>query len=137
MIESTSERPSIITTFGILTFIGAGLSILAGFGGIAGGGEFFAINSILILLSGAKIVGVLKMFKMEKMGFYIYTAAEVAVSIFNVISLQRQTDQMFEELPQLAEVMSEETFIAVNAIAGVIFSLVWIGAYGSQLKNMK
>jgi len=90
------KRPTFLTVLCILTFIGSGLGLLFGLlaivaaGAIAGllesipgmsqlNGDGMMLIVISAALSAASLFGAIMMWKMKKMGFYIYAAAQIAM----------------------------------------------------------
>ncbi len=123
--EQENKRPTFLTVLCILTFIGSGLgtltyllmtvgmgslmSYLGSFGGgaLGGGTAFFGVGTVL---AAASLYGAIMMWKLKKMGFYIYAAA-------NVISIILP---LFFGIP----------FSAVGAVIPVVFIVL----YGLNLK---
>lgn len=102
----TAQRPTFLTVLCILSFIGAGISIImlllaaAAMGvieaGVAGAeaqgavvesqtGGIWLWVGISVVLSIVSLVGVIKMWKLQKSGFMIYAGASVAGMIVSVI----------------------------------------------------
>ena len=91
-VEATEERPTFLTILCILTFIGSGfgilssilfivgagalMSFLGSMGGATGGGGM-AYLGISLVLSIASLYGAIQMWKLKKMGFFIYAGAGV------------------------------------------------------------
>ncbi len=92
------KRSGLLTTLLVLTFISSGLATLGslfgavafgtlagmienvpGMEAIAGAGTGYFIVSLV--LSGASLFGAIKMWGLKKMGFYIYTIAQVLMII--------------------------------------------------------
>lgn len=90
-VEPTSERPTFLTVLCILTFVGSGLGVLfsllavvgmgtllsylGSMGGAAGGGTAYFIA--LLVIAGGSLYGALQMWGLKKIGFFIYTGANV------------------------------------------------------------
>lgn len=122
-----NKRPTFLTVLCILTFIGSGLgtltyllmtvgmgslmSYLGSFGGgaLGGGTTFFAIGTVL---AAASLYGAIMMWKLKKMGFYIYAAANVIAILL----------PLFFGIP----------FTAFGAIVPVVFIVL----YGLNLKAL-
>lgn len=85
------KRPTFLTVLCVLTFIGSGLGVLGGLlmtlgmgalmesipgmGAAMGGGTaYFAIGTVL---AAASLYGALQMWKLKKLGFFIYAGASV------------------------------------------------------------
>lgn len=131
----TGQRPTFLTVLCILSFVGAGISIVGGIlaaaamgvleAGLsaaedAGGtvtaetGSIWTLVIVSIALTLISLFGVIKMWKLQKQGFYIYTGAAVAGIIVSVI--------MSGFGP---------------AIFGILISVAFIVMYGLNLKDMK
>lgn len=122
------KLPTMLNVLTILTFIGAGLGVLAGLLLIVGGGSFMAniplpgasgaggsiimVGAILLVLNGACIFGAIQMRKLKKMGFYIYAAAQVAGIVFGIATGGFQ-------------------------VMAVVWPVLFVALYGSQLKELK
>ena len=89
--QSAGKRPGLLTVLCILTFIGSGLGTLfmllatvgmgalmesiPGLGAAMGGGTaYFAISTVL---AAASLYGAIQMWKLKKLGFFIYAGAGV------------------------------------------------------------
>lgn len=99
----TNQRPVFLTVLCILTFIATGLGLLFGIIGLVAAGaiESFAqylpigvdggiVKSIIsLLLIVASLYGAIQMWKLKKLGFYIYAAANVIMLImgFGIFAL--------------------------------------------------
>ena len=102
-VQTTNQRPTFLTVLCILTFIATGLGLLFGIIGLVAagaiesfakylpvgvdGGLFKAI--ITLVLVAASLYGAIQMWKLKKLGFYIYAAANVILLImsFGIFSL--------------------------------------------------
>jgi FtsH-binding integral membrane protein len=97
--QSTGKRPGLLTVLCILTFIGSGLGTLfmllatVGMGALmesipglgaamAGGTAYFAIGTVL---AAASLYGAIQMWKLKKMGFFIYAGASVVSIILPLV----------------------------------------------------
>ena len=97
--QSTGKRPGLLTVLCILTFIGSGLGTLfmllatVGMGALmesipglgaamAGGTAYFAIGTVL---AAASLYGAIQMWKLKKMGFFIYAGASVVSIILTLV----------------------------------------------------
>ncbi|MCD4832714.1 MAG: hypothetical protein K8R31_02890 [Bacteroidales bacterium] len=94
-VQTTNQRPTFLTVLCILTFIASGLGLLFGLIGLVAAGaiESFAqylpvgvdggiVKSIITLvLIAASLYGAIQMWKLQKLGFYIYAAANVILLI--------------------------------------------------------
>ena len=129
-------RPELLTLLCILTFIGSGLAAFSyffifisydeigtmmkemdfDFSGfeimMSGGKRFFAAGFILYSIS---LGGAIQMWKLNKIGFHLYTAAQVFILILPVV--------MIKSLP--------------FSIFSLLLTLVFILGFFSQLKFMK
>ena len=89
------KRPGLLTVLCILTFIGSGLATLffllatvgmgallssvPGMDALAGGGTaMFAVSTVL---AAASLFGAIQMWKLKKMGFFIYAGANVVALV--------------------------------------------------------
>lgn len=96
------KRPVFLTVLCILTFVGSGLGLLTsllmvvgvgalmdllgGFGGgVMGGGV--AYFGVAALMAAASLYGAIMMWKLKKMGFYIYTGSNVIAAILPIVWL--------------------------------------------------
>ena len=133
--EQHPKRPELLTMLCILTFIGSGLAAFANltfflsydeiqymfddlskeFPEIAlilnGGKKFFIAGFILYTIS---LMGALQMWKLRKIGFHLYTAAQVFILILPVVTIES-----FE-----------------ISIFGILITVAFILSYFSQLKLM-
>ncbi|HRN43004.1 MAG TPA: hypothetical protein PK649_13165 [Vicingus sp.] len=97
--QSSGTRPGFLTVLCILTFIGSGLGTLfmllatigmgtllaniPGMDALMGGGTaYFAIST---LISAATLYGAIQMWKLKKMGFFIYAGAGVVGIILPLV----------------------------------------------------
>lgn len=117
----SNPRPVFLTVLCILTFIGSGLGLLFGLLGLVAAGaiESFAqylpvgVDSgifksiILIVMLAGSLYGAIQMWKLKKLGFYIYAAANVVLLIMSF------------------------------GIMGLIFTALFIVLYGLNLKHME
>tara|TARA_B100000809_G_C15115916_1_gene522423 strand:- start:1572 stop:1985 length:414 start_codon:yes stop_codon:yes gene_type:complete len=91
IIEEAEARPTFLTVLCVLTFIGSGLGVLFGllltFGlgtmlasipgmeaALAGGTAYFATGTVI---AAASLYGAIQMWKLQKLGFFIYAGASV------------------------------------------------------------
>ena len=102
-VQQTNQRPTFLTVLCILTFIGSGLSLLFGLIGLVAAGALESVSAylpvgvdsglfksiILIILMAGSLYGAIQMWKLKKLGFYIYAAANVVLLIlgFSIWSL--------------------------------------------------
>jgi len=124
-------RPTFLTVLCILTFIGSGLSalfILIGLvaagalsgwlGSFPGMGDMGGLGSgylvIVLVLALASLYGAIMMWKLKKMGFYLYTGANV-IALFVPI------------------IMASGKFLTL----GLVFTVLFIILYGLNLKHLK
>lgn len=97
--QSAGKRPGLLTVLCILTFIGSGLGTLfmllatvgmgalmesiPGLGAAMGGGTaYFAISTVL---AAASLYGAIQMWKLKKLGFFIYAGASVVGIILPLV----------------------------------------------------
>ena len=124
-------RPTFLTVLCILTFIGSGLSALflliglvaAGalaswLGNIPGMGDMGGLGSgylvIVLVLALASLYGAIMMWKLKKMGFYLYSGANVIALVVPII-------------------MASGKF----SVFGLIITALFIILYGLNLKHLK
>lgn len=125
--SGTGERPTFLTVLCILSFIGAGISIvlllmvtvLAGaatgaVGATSGVGMMWTYILLAIAMVAVSLIGVIKMWKLQKQGFYLYTGAAIAGIIIDVS-------------------LSGTDFNIVS----VLITAAFIAMYGANLKHMK
>ena len=124
-------RPTFLTVLCILTFIGSGLSALflliglvaagaisetlssiPGMGDIGGFGSVYFVVALVLAL--ASLYGAIMMWKLKKMGFYLYSGANVLV--------------LFAPM-----VLASGKF----SIFGLIITALFIILYGLNLKHLK
>ena len=122
------KRPVFLTVLCILTFIGSGLGILTTLlllvgvgalaemmggmgGGMLGGGT--AYLAVSLVLAAASLFGALQMWKLKKMGFYLYVGAQLIAAILPLVWLG-----------------------SAFAILGFLWPVVFIVLYGLNLKHM-
>lgn len=125
------KRPTLLTVLCILTFIGSGLGVLVfllatvafgvvsgmmesipGMGALtAGGVAFFAIS---LILSAVSLFGAIQMWKLKKMGFYMYVGASVVSFVLPMAMLG----------------------LPFNAM-GIFWVVLFAALYGMNLKHMK
>lgn len=133
--ENTKKRSDLLTVLCILTFIGSGLAafsnmfIYLSFDEVryifddygfdfpelemifSGGKTFFMGGFILYILS---LAGALQMWKLKKIGFHLYTAAQIFILLLPVVSLKSYPFSFF----------------------GLFITAAFIYGYYSQLKFM-
>jgi len=88
-VEEAEARPSFLSVLCVLTFIGSGLGVLGGLlmtlgmgamlssipgmeAALGGGTAYFAIGTVL---AAASLYGAIQMWKLQKIGFFIYAGA--------------------------------------------------------------
>jgi len=91
-VEEAEARPSFLSVLCVLTFIGSGLGVLGGLlmtlgmgtllssipgmeAALGGGTAYFAIGTVL---AAASLYGAIQMWKLQKIGFFIYAGASAA-----------------------------------------------------------
>jgi hypothetical protein len=129
-----ATRSGLLSTLCILTWVGSGLGALAylflavaagamgsllekipGMSALLGAGV--VVGLLLFVLSVGKIFGAVQMWKMKKTGFFIYAICEVvALGIGAWMSMKGN---------------------AGFPIMGIVFTGLFIGLYGMNLKNFK
>lgn len=141
-LNQPQQRPVILTVFGVLTLVAAGLTILSSLMGFMPNPTAEAMGIappkytyiVGILLAGGKIYGVLQMFKMQRQGFFIYTISEVASVLMTFLNLKTSMRAM-TFVPGMDELTGPIMIISI--IMTLVFSGLWIGIYASQLKKME
>lgn len=130
--QAAGKRPAFLTVLCILSFIGAGIVIIALLlGALAGGmveaaagqveaaggeatvetGGLWTLLIVQSILTIASLVGVIKMWKMQKQGYYIYVGASVAGIIAGIV-------------------------LSGFAVGSLLFPVLFIVLYGLNLKHM-
>lgn len=142
--QPPKQRPTILTVFGILTFIGAGFGVLGALIGMvmpSGLGNNYMVETppiwihfLGLIIAGTKIFGVIQMFKLQKTGFFMYVGAEVLGLIVTIINIPYSTaafasNPLFDKIGPMISILSVVFYL--------IFSGLWIGIYASQLKEME
>ena len=124
-------RPTFLTVLCILTFIGSGfrtlifliLLVAAGaisswLGSIPGMGDMGGLGSgylvIVLVLALASVYGAIMMWQLKKMGFYLYSGANVIALIVPIF-------------------MASSEF----SVWGLVFTALFIILYGLNLKHLK
>jgi len=124
-------RPTFLTVLCILTFIGSGfrtlifliLLVAAGavsswLGSIPGMGDMGGLGSgylvIILVLALASLYGAIMMWQLKKMGFYLYSGANVIALIVPIF-------------------MASSDF----SVWGLVFTALFIILYGLNLKHLK
>ena len=142
---SASQRPTILTIFVILTLVNCGLSLLFalvpdsvfnGLGDAPSPPRDTAFQIADVVLALAKIGGAVLLLRMKKMGFYIYTLAEVGVVGLLLYTTFTTLDYYENMIFDANLTMDPSVFIILTAAVLIISSIVWIGVYASQLKNL-
>ena len=102
-VQTTNQRPTFLTVLCILTFIASGLGLLFGLIGLVAAGAIESFSQYLpvgvdggifksvitLALIAASLFGAIQMWKLKKLGFYIYSAANVILLIlgFGIFAL--------------------------------------------------
>lgn len=144
--NSTSDkRPQLITVFAVLSLIGIGLALIFavapdnifnGEGATASPPRDPSFQVLDVILGLIKLVGVIFILRMTKLGFYLYAAAEIAVAGMLLYQAKLSIDfydtMIFsEDVP-----MDPAVFIVVFTAILIIGSILWVSVYASELKNM-
>lgn len=143
MTGKTAERPVFLTVLCILSFIAAGISVLAYaaafalIGAVSAGasamqGEagaafsqamsqaapsagllwaYIIVGFVTVILS---LIGVIKMWKLQKSGFMLYVVATVASTVMGIVYSGMTASMM-----------------------GIVFSVLFVVLYGLNLKHLK
>ncbi|MCD4698467.1 MAG: hypothetical protein K8S16_19750 [Bacteroidales bacterium] len=134
--DNKGKRPDILTVLCILTFIGSGLAVFSNlfiylsFDEVAeilddvefdlpefkmilsGGKSFFMAGFFLYMVS---LAGAIQMWKFRKIGFHLYTAAQIFILVLPVVTIDSYQ----------------------FSIASLFITLAFVFGYFSQLKIMK
>jgi len=102
-VQTTNQRPTFLTVLCILTFIATGLGLLFGLIGLVAAGAIESFSQYLpvgvdggifkaiitLVLVAASLYGAIQMWKLKKLGFYIYAGTNVIMLIlgFSIWSL--------------------------------------------------
>jgi len=117
---TTTTRPTFLTVLCILSYIGCGLAIL---------GVISTITTLLGILNLVAalvcLLGVIQMWKLKKMGFYIYLVGEIAPLAISFATIG------FAGMFNLAG-----GIMAMAVALGFFFSLAFIIMYAINLKHM-
>lgn len=142
--EQPKQRPTLLTVFGILTFIGSGFTILGLFGALFTRGMVSQysfveqppiIYSVIgALLAGGKIFGVIQMFKLQRQGFFIYAGAEALTFILAMVQIPYSA-AAFDFMPGMGNFGTAAIILGI--VFNLIFSGLFIGIYASQLKHLE
>jgi hypothetical protein len=117
---TTTTRPGFLTALCILSYIGCGLAIIGGLVAIT------TLSGILNLVAALICLwGVIQMWKLKKMGFYIYLVGEIAPLIISIATIG------FAGLFNFAGGL-----MALTVAFGFIFSLLFIILYAVNLKHL-
>lgn len=131
-----NERPALLTTLCILTFIWSGLmslfsligifasgalsgyleNMLPGFGSMSAG-FFIIIFLVMLILFGLSLFGAIKMFQLKKSGYVIYMIPNCLMLLFQIIGIA-----------------AAFTFLSLISL---LVSILFIVLYGTNLKYMK
>lgn len=130
--QAKKVRPTLLTVLCILTFIGSGLSVLIfllaavlfgvmadvladipGMSMMTGGGTVFFI--VMFILAFVSLFGAIKMWGLKKIGFYLYTAAQVLMIIVPLVLIEG----------------------AKVGVFGIVITLIFIILYAINLKAME
>ncbi len=132
MNKETTQRPNLLSALCILSFIGSGL----GFIGYFLASVFFTKTSELIIqysnwhtveaispmyftlfmaLSAASLIGAIRMWKLHRDGFFIYTVAQIIMLFLPVIWIGNNS----------------------FSVTGAIFTAIFIGGYALNFKWLK
>ncbi len=117
------ERPTFLSVLCILTFIGSGLSVLGYLFAVALSGVLDSLMGSLpfpvvpdvgvvsgifgLVAAGASLYGAIKMWNLQKVGFYLYTAGQIVMLVLGF------------------------------GVFGFIFTAIFVVLYGLNLKYLK
>lgn len=154
-VEKPTKLPVFLKVLCILTFVGSGLGILGALGGLAMGGmnerllqdmndigggiyddlgmdidamiAWTKYSNIANLFGSALcLTGALMMWKLKKVGFYLYVPGNLIPAIVSVFAMQY--------------IMPSGPFAAIGtagAAFGIIFSIAFIVMYGVNYKHLR
>ncbi|MEM0999633.1 MAG: hypothetical protein AAGN35_21425 [Bacteroidota bacterium] len=142
--QTPPQRPAVITVFAILSIIGCALAIL----GMFISNDLFTQDLTVqppsppdwIKYAGGalaivKLIGAIQMLKMQRLGFYLYAAGEAATAILGIISARIVLDLLSGfDIPGPVDL---RTTLFISTGISLVLSVVFIGVYASQLKNMR
>lgn len=144
-IQSGRERPTVVTVFAILTLVYVGVTLLLALLplDLVGGNSPYAtpernptLQVLDILLALGKGAGAYYLLKMKRLGFYLYTVCEVGVVILSIVYMQQQLDWL-EEYPVPSSAPFDPSMAVIGGVGlSLVFSLIWIGVYASNLSKM-
>ena len=117
------KRPMFLTVLGVLTFIGAALQLLGSLGSLS------SLSGIIMLVAALGCVyGVIQMWKLKKMGFYIYAICEIAPVVYALVTVGTAAFT----LGALGG-----GIMAIFAAFSMFFPVLFIILYALNLKHMK
>jgi hypothetical protein len=117
---TNSTRPTFLTVLCILSFIGCGLAVLGSFATITKLTGILGLVAALVCL-----YGVIQMWKLKKMGFWIYLVGEIAPIIITAVTVGVAGLFTFAG-----------GFTAIMIGLGSIFTIAFIIMYALNLKHM-
>ncbi len=146
-LPQENRRPTIITVFAILTLVYTGFSLISyAFGGLLSSNSQFTpegfetplwetlVSAVLVLGKGGAAFMILKM---RKIGVYLYTVTEVALTLLGLLGLDRSL-QLMRERPEFDEMPFDMGMITIVTFAFMaVLSILWIAVYFSQINKMK
>jgi hypothetical protein len=119
-MNTTTARPTFLTVLCILSYIGCGLSII---------GALMTITTLtgIINLVAALIClwGVIQMWQLKKMGFYLYLVGEIAPLIVSILTIGI-----------IAMFSFGGGIMALAVVLGSFFSVLFIILYALNLKHL-
>jgi hypothetical protein len=119
---TTTTRPTFLTVLCILSYIGCGLSIISSLMQLATTPLAGVLNLVASLIC---LFGVIQMWKLKKMGFYLYLVGEIAPLIIT-----------FATLGFAAMFSFAGGFMALIAGLMSIFPILFIILYALNLKHL-
>jgi len=120
--DGAKKRPGFLTVLGVLSFIGIALQIISNLGAL---GTMAGIVGIIAAIGC--LYGVLQMWKLKKMGFYIYAVCEIAPVVVALITIGSAA---------FAFGAIGGGFMAVVAMLSMFFPVLFIILYALNLKHM-
>lgn len=117
------KRPTFLTVLGILSFIGCALQLL---GSLAIIGSLAGILSLISAI--ACFIGVLMMWKLKKMGFWIYAIFELLPPVYTLIAVGSVAFKFGAY---------GGGFMAYYTVLSMFFPVLFVILYGLNLKHLK
>ncbi len=152
VVAPTTKRPTFLTVLCILTFIGSGWGIISSLvmkdpGLTEYAGYYYWV---VLLLNLGTLYGALQMWKLKKMGLYIWTAAEVLSIVLMWVVIKGYIASLtapvmdgiegsdeFSSLMQTGSSAMIEGVMNTALMIGSIFPAVFVVLYWLNAKHLK